>query len=252
MPQRAAGLWVGATLIMVAAMIGALVMVGNARSVRDRIVRRDPDLILADTSLAPTAIAIGREGYVKHCSSCHGQGKGDRSRGIPDLTDGAFLYGTGQVGEIEQIVLHGIRAHDSRGWQLASMPAYAHPRPYAAEPIPPMSPGQIRDVVQLLLRKHGAETDPAAADRGARLYAGSGGCYDCHGQDGAGDNAIGAPSLVGDAWLYGGSPETLTRTLAYGRAGVSPAFDRFLTPLEARAIAVYVAALSQHPPGFRP
>lgn len=228
------------------ALIAATVMAGDARRTRDAIMRADPETILHQPALAYAALEIGHRGFVAHCASCHGAGRGDPARGIPDLTDQAFLYGSGQVAEVEQIVLHGIRSGDPRGWQLAAMPAYARAKPYALEPIPPMSPGQIRDVVQLLMRKHGVETDPAAADRGARLYAGSGGCYDCHGTDAGGDEAIGAPSLLGDTWLYGGSPAALTRSIMGGRAGRSPAFAHILSPVEARSIAVYVAALSQH------
>ena len=228
------------------AAASASVVATHSRHMRDDIMRADPETILDQPRLAHAALAIGQKGFAAHCASCHGQGEGNPARGIPDLTDRDFLYGSGQVAEIEQIVLHGIRSGDSRGWQLAAMPAYGHAKPYAAEPIPPMSPGQIQDVIQFLLRKHGVETDAQAADRGAKLYAGNGGCYDCHGNDGGGDEAIGAPNLLDDAWLYGGSPAVLTRTITYGRAGSSPAYARSLSPVEARSIAVYVAALSLH------
>lgn len=246
MPRRSRRILGGGAVAIAVAAIAASVMAADAHRVRDRIMRADPETILDQPKLARSALAIGHDGFVAHCASCHGQGGGSPTRGVPDLTDGDFLYGAGQVSEIEQIVLHGIRSGDPRGWQLAAMPAFARAKPYAAEPIPPMSPGQIRDTVQFLMRKHGVETDPAAADRGAKLYGGSGGCYDCHANDGSGDEAIGAPNLLDDTWLYGGSPAALTRTIEGGRAGISPAFARTLSPIEARAIAVYVAALSHH------
>ncbi|MGY2737089.1 c-type cytochrome [Sphingomonas sp. UYP23] len=219
------------------------------RHAREQLMRVDPETILDRPALARTALTLGKAGFKRHCASCHRDGSPDQGRGVPDLTDQDFLYGTGKVAEIEQIVLHGIRSGDPRGWQLASMPAYAHAKPYALEPIPPMTPGQIRDVIQFLQLKHGAETDAAAAARGAKLYAGSGGCYDCHGDDAAGDEAVGAPNLLDDAWLYGGTPAALELTIREGRGGKSPAYSRILTAVEARTIAVYTASLSR--PGQR-
>lgn len=232
-----------ATLVVV---LIAWVKLADAHRMRHAIIRADPNTILDQPEIAQAALSLGHQGFVAHCASCHGVGRGDQARGIPDLTDGDHLYGSGQVDEIEQIILHGIRSGDPRGWQLASMPAYARAKPYGAEPIPPMSPAQIRDVVQFLMIKHGVETDRPAAARGAKFYAGSGGCYDCHATDGGGDEAIGAPNLLDDAWLYGSSPAALTRTIMGGRAGASLAFSHVLSPVEARTIAVYVAALSHH------
>lgn len=209
-------------------------------------MRADPDTILDQPRLAAAAIDIGRKGFAAHCGSCHGRGAGDPARGIPDLTDGEHLYGNGRVDEIEQIVLHGIRSGDPRGWHLASMPAYARAVPYSTEPIPPLTPGGIADVTQYLLHLRARATDPAAAARGERLYRGSGGCWDCHGGDAGGDEAVGAPSLVDDVWLYGdGSARSIADTLAHGRAGISPAFSRVLRAGDARAIAVYVASLAR-------
>jgi cytochrome c oxidase cbb3-type subunit 3 len=235
-------------VVLLAALVAAFLgfRIARARDARDALMRADPEVILNTPGLARTALTLGRDGFVEHCASCHGTGGPDPARGVPDLTDGDFLYGSGQVAEIEQIVLHGIRSGDPRGWQLAAMPAYAHAKPYAAEPIPPMTPAQIRDVIQFLQLKHGSATDAASAARGAKLYAGSGGCYDCHGNDAGGDEAIGAPNLLDDVGLYGGSPAALERTLREGRAGMSPAFARALSPVQARAIAVYVAALARH------
>lgn len=237
-----------ALLVLFAAL--AVLGAGKVRAHRAEaeIMRADPETVLDRPELARVALADGQSGFAKHCASCHGTGAGDPARGIPDLTDGDFLYGEGQVGEIEQIILHGIRSGDRRGWHLASMPAYATPRPYAEEPIPPMTPAQLTDVTQFLMAKHGRASDQAAALRGEGIFAGSGGCYDCHGKDAGGDEAIGAPNLLDDVWLYGdGSPRAIEQTLERGRAGFSPAFARTLTPTEAREIAVYVASLAKHP-----
>ena len=213
----------------------------------DLIMRADPESVLASPQLAASALTTGKRGFVDHCAVCHGEGRGDPRRGMPDLTDGDYLYGVGRVAEIEAIILHGIRSGDSRGWNLADMPAFSRTRPYAREPIPPLTPAQIDDITQYMMQMRGRETDQAAAARGKVLFKGSGACWDCHGPDGGGDSAIGAPNLADDTWLYGdGSAAAIALSITGGRAGRSPAFAGHLSPSDARAIAVYVASLSRH------
>jgi cytochrome c oxidase cbb3-type subunit 3 len=241
---------VTAAILVLALTAGAsAVIAARDQGRRDAIMRADPETILANPELAGLALAAGRAGYAAHCASCHGpDGKAARLRSTPDLTDRARLYGAG-VARTEQIILHGIRSGDPKGWSLAAMPAYATPRPYRAEPIAPLTPAGIRDVTQFVLSLGGRSADAASAARGAAIFRGPGGCYDCHGDDGRGDEAIGAPNLADDIWLYGdGSAESIARSIASGRAGICPAFARTLTAFQARVIAVYAASLSSPTP----
>ena len=243
--SRRAFALIGVCLLI--AMIAVSLMIDKWHD-RDAIIRADPESILGNPELAPIAISIGRKGFAEYCTSCHGTGIGDVRRGIPDLTDGEYLFGNGQVAEIEAIILHGIRSGDARGWDLADMPAYGRLRPYRREPIVPLQPSQINDVTQFLVQLRGGSADGASAARGKVLFKGSGACWDCHGPDAGGDTAIGAPSLADDVWLYGnGSPAAIAASITAGRAGRSPAFARHLTATDVRAIAVYVASLSRHP-----
>ena len=247
-PSRAVLICAAAALLIGAAAVGVRAMWRSEDL--DRLMRADPETILSNRDLAPMALKIGRNGFEHHCASCHGTGKGDPQRGIPDLTDRDFLYGDGKVAEIEMIVLHGIRAGDSKGWDLAEMPAYASLKPYAREPLPSLQPAQIADITQFLMQVRGRATDPVAAKRGKVMFKTSAGCWDCHGPDGAGDNAVGAPDLLDDIWLYGdGSPANIGLSIAYGRAGRSPAFAHTISAGEARAIAIYVASLARPHPG---
>lgn len=236
--------------IALLALIVAATISGAQRRQRDAMMQADPERILTDPALAQAALKIGATVFASHCASCHGPaGQGSSAVGAPDLTDGDWLYGSGQVAEIEQIVRHGIRSGDSKGWNLADMPAYGTPRPYAHEPIPPLRPGDINDVVNYLTSLRGTNHDPASAQRGQAIFAGGGACFDCHSPDARGDTSIGAPNLVDDIWLYGdGSPASLYRSIAYGHAGIMPAFVRTLSPTEARAVAVYAAAFAAGPP----
>lgn len=211
------------------------------------MVREDPERVLSDEHLAAIALPLGRRVYEARCATCHGDaGQPDHARGVPDLRDHDWLYGTGRVAEIEAIARHGIRAGDRKGWNLAAMPVYASPRPYAAEPIPPLTPPGARDVTQFILSLSGAPHDQASAERGRVIYAGAGGCWDCHGADAHGDSAVGAPDLTDRIWLFGnGDAATIQRTIERGRGGISPAFAGILSPADLRAVAVYVASLSR-------
>jgi cytochrome c oxidase cbb3-type subunit 3 len=211
----------------------------------DALLRADPDRVLASPELKRTALDIGRPAFARQCAGCHGpRGGGDPLKYTPDLRDAEYLYGSGKPDEIEQIVLYGIRAGLSRGKNLASMPAYGRAKPYAGEPIAPLSPAAIADVTQFVLSLSGRSTDRAATARGRVVFQGAGGCYDCHSGDGHGDPGIGAPNLAAAVWLYGGSARSIAQSITYGRAGVCPAFATRITPLQARAIAIYVASLS--------
>lgn len=241
---------VGALIVLIATLLWSA---AQSRR-RGALMQADPEGILADPVLAPVAMTLGRNIYAAHCQSCHGaDGKGSRARGTPDFTDGDQLFGNGLVSEIEQITLHGIRSGDPKAMNLADMPAYATAKPYAREPIPPLRAPEIHDIVNYLVSLHGDDRNPASVARGRLLFVGAGGCYDCHSQDAAGDPAIGAPNLADDIWLYGdGSPGSIYRSIASGHAGISPAFARRLTPVEARAAAVYVAAFARALPHQMP
>jgi cytochrome c oxidase cbb3-type subunit 3 len=163
------------------------------------------------------------------------------------LNDGDWLYGTGAVSDIEQVAKYGIRSYHPRAWNLAIMPAYATPRPSPRDRrISSLSPQDIRDLVEFLFRAQGRTADAAAAARGAALFAGAGGCYDCHAADAKGDSAIGAPDLTDRVTLYGdGSRESLAMSISHGRHGMCPAWVDRIDPAGIREVALFAYSLSR-------
>jgi len=213
-----------------------------------RLLRADPDSIPGDPALMAFATSRGEPLFEMHCAACHGtQGRGDPQRGVPALNDGDWLYGTGQVSDIEQVVKYGIRSYHPRTWNLAIMPAYATPRPSARDArIPSLTPGELQDLVEFLFRAEGRTADPAAAARGAVAFAGAGGCFDCHATDAKGDSAIGAPDLTDRITLYGdGGRESLAMSIGYGRHGMCPAWVERIDPAGIREVAAFVYSLSR-------
>ena len=227
-------------------MAGSSIYLAGQAATRARLMRADPDTVMQSPELARFAIAYAQPAYDQHCASCHGDHlQGDRRNGVPDLTHPAWLYGEGRVGQIERTILYGIRSGNSRGWNLADMPAFAQAEPYKRYKIPALEPGEIRDVIEFLLVTGGKAGDRAAAARGAQIFAAKGECFDCHSADAQGDAAIGAPNLIDDVWLYGtGSREDIYDSIARGRAGICPAWAQELSPVTVRALAVLVYAVS--------
>lgn len=249
--RRGSNRYIWPSIAISVLLAGGAIRYWHAGIERRAILQADPDQILSKPDLAPLVLDAGRKAFLEHCAACHGRDAKGSREGVPDLTDADFLYGTGLPSEIEAIVLHGIRSGDKRGFNLASMPAFGREKPYVAEPIPPLQPGEIADVVQFLLaRQHSVRDLSPAAVRGEVIFRGKGGCFDCHGPSGTGDPSIGAPNLTDSVTLYGnGSAQDLFLSIAIGRAGRCPAFSRVMSPLEAREVAVYVASLH---PNYRP
>ena len=68
--------------------------------------------------------------------------------------------------------------------------------------------------------------------RGAAVFAAN--CVACHGADGKGLRAFGAPNLADQVWLYGGTKEQVAASIAKARAGVMPAWGGKLDPVIGR------------------
>ncbi|HEY2465476.1 MAG TPA: c-type cytochrome [Steroidobacteraceae bacterium] len=235
-------------VLIMASLLVAAVFAADGYAVR-ALLRADPDALPADAMLLRFAVRRGRPQFEARCAACHGlSGAGDRANGVPDLTDDDWLYGAGRASEIERVIDYGIRSRNPKAWNLAIMPAYARPQPNPADKnIQPLTPGDIHDVIEFLLHRQGRPADGPAVPRGAALFAGHGGCYDCHSIDAKGDAAIGAPNLTDAITLYGdGSRDALYLSIAYGRQGVCPAWINRAGAASIRELALYVYSIS-HP-----
>ncbi|WP_435103204.1 cytochrome-c oxidase, cbb3-type subunit III [Arhodomonas sp. AD133] len=84
-----------------------------------------------------------------------------------------------------------------------------------------------------------ANNDEAMAT-GGRIFANN--CAVCHGADGRG--APGFPSLADGAWIHGGDPETIVKTITSGRQGQMPSFEAALGVRGVEEVAAYVYSLN--------
>jgi cytochrome c oxidase cbb3-type subunit III len=226
-------------------LVAAVLVRGS--TLEGRLLRADPNSIPGNPALMRFARERGEALFQIHCAHCHGaHGEADPKRGVPSLADREWLYGSGMVSDIEQVIRYGIRSYHPKAWNLALMPAYATPHPARNANIKPLSPSNVRDLVDYLRQQQGQGADREAAARGAQLFVGPAGCYDCHAVDAKGDPAIGAPNLTDRNALYGSDAESLAMSISYGRHGMCPAWVGRITAAGIRETSIYVYSLS-HP-----
>ena len=178
----------------------------------------------------PQALKLGQSIFAGNCATCHGS-SGRGATGYPDLSDGVWHWG-GEPDQVLQTVLDG---------REAAMPAWG-------TVLAGMGGEHAQDYVIAYVRslgKHGSEGgDDFMAARGKDLYQGV--CAACHGVEGKGNVAIGAPDLTDDYWLYGRGNDSFYKTLAEGRRGQMPAHRQLLGETRSRLVAAYVWSLSNN------
>ena len=87
-----------------------------------------------------------------------------------------------------------------------------------------------------------AATVPATeAELGRALY---GNCAACHGADGKGNQAIGAPNLTDKTWLHGFGEEAIMNMVNKGKLNIMPAQENRLSADQIKVVASYVWSLS--------
>jgi cytochrome c oxidase cbb3-type subunit 3 len=86
--------------------------------------------------------------------------------------------------------------------------------------------------------------DPGAQQLGQRLFDDN--CAACHGRNAKGNQALGAPDLTDDDWLYGGTGKDITTSIHDGRGGVMPPWNSLGEQTDAN-LAQYVLSLSGAP-----
>ena len=183
---------------------------------RAKIAAADPEALRGDATVLRSAASIFRN----NCAACHGENAGGQAKAFPNLTDREWQWG-GEAAQVEQTITAGRQAV-MPGWQAALGDAGV---------------SAVADYVISLSRVEPGRLGLAEGERLFGLY-----CTACHGPDGGGIAALGAPPLNDGSWLYGGSTLDVRKTIATGRNGVMPSFAERLEPAQ---IKMLVALLEQ-------
>ncbi|UTZ41277.1 cytochrome-c oxidase, cbb3-type subunit III [Vibrio campbellii] len=168
----------------------------------------------------PEAIKVGQRLFLQNCSQCHGSDARGQ-KGFPNLTDDAWLYG-GEPAAIVTTIMQG---------RIGQMPAWKDA----------LGEQGVQEVVSYTLSLSGRKVNAREAEAGkARFVV----CAACHGTDGKGNPAVGAPDLTDQDWLFGDSRAAVTETVMNGRSGVMPAWKDILGEDKVQLVAAYVWSLS--------
>lgn len=184
-----------------------------------RFASMTPEAIAVDTQ----AKAIGERLFMNNCAQCHGS-DARGSKGFPNLADGDWLYG-GTHDKILETLQKG---------RIGNMP------PMAAAV---GSPEDVRNLSHYVLSLSGSPHDSLRASLGKSKF---GACAACHGMDGKGNQALGAPNLTDDIWLHGWGEAAITAMINNGKVNQMPAQADKLTEAQIKVLASYVWGLSNN------
>lgn len=178
---------------------------------RDVVATASLAEIQNDSELMATAERI----FQRECSACHGpDGRGQASM-FPNLMDVDWQWGS-KPEQIEQSI---------HGGRQALMPAWK--TVIGADNVI-----NVSDYVQNMSSVTDSHPGKAVYDQ----Y-----CNACHGADGSGNVALGAPSLADSSWLYGAAPDAILESINNGRSGVMPTFAERLDAMQIRLLVAMLA-----------
>lgn len=168
----------------------------------------------------PTALRVGKNLFLNNCAGCHGS-DARGAPGFPNLVDHDWLWGG-----TPETVLTTIR--DGR---TGVMPAWK----------PVLGSEGVENVLTYVMSLSGRKLPAGDAAAGQKTFEQI--CSACHGPEGKGNVALGAPNLTDSVWLNGGALATIRDSISYGRQGQMPAHLERLGETRTKLLAAYVLSL---------
>lgn len=185
-----------------------------------RFASMTPEQLAGDAS----AMAIGERLFMNNCAQCHGS-DARGSKGFPNLTDSDWLHGGSP--EVISETLHNGR--------VGLMPPMA-------ESVG--TPEDVRNVANYVLSLSGSPHDSVRAELGKPKFVA---CAACHGMDGKGNQALGAPNLTDDIWLHGFGEAAIVAMVNNGKVNEMPAQAGKLTEPQLKVLTSYIWGKSNQP-----
>ncbi|HKZ74266.1 MAG TPA: cytochrome-c oxidase, cbb3-type subunit III [Steroidobacteraceae bacterium] len=170
------------------------------------------------------ALRIGRNLFVNNCATCHGS-DGRGAPGFPNLADGDWLWGGSAEAVLESIGTGRIGVMAPWGEVVGAQ--------------------GVEDLLTYVMSLSGRRLTAGDAARGREKFTML--CAACHGSDGRGNAALGAPNLADTTWLHGGSLVAIRNTITNGRQGEMPAHLERLGETRVKILAAYVRSLGAPP-----
>jgi cytochrome c oxidase cbb3-type subunit 3 len=186
---------------------------------------RKPEELAGDTN----AMAIGERLFMNNCAQCHGS-DARGSKGFPNLADTDWIHG-GAPEKIAESITKG-----------------------RAGNMPPMAAAvggseDVKNVAHYVLSLSNSPHDSLKAQLGKSKF---GACAACHGIDGKGNAALGAPNLTDDVWLHGWGEQAIINIVNNGKVSEMPAQAGKLTEAQIHVLGAYVWGLSNKVAAAKP
>ena len=195
--------------------------VARAEAVYAEIFERFAAVPIPELARDEAAMRAGHNLFMNNCATCHGSdARGALS--FPNLANNDWLWG----GSPEAL------AHSIARGRVGVMPGWG-----AA-----LGEDGVTEVTEYTLSLAGREHDAALAEAGKPRYDMF--CVACHGTDGRGNPALGAPNLTNDVWLHGGSRTRIARVIREGVLNEMPAQAPLLGEQRVHVLAAYVYGLN--------
>ena len=168
------------------------------------------------------ALAIGQKLFLNNCAQCHAS-DGAGSRGFPNLTDRDWLWG-GDAKTIRTTIADG---------RTGVMPPFGEI----------LGAEKVKNVAHYVRSLSGMTSDPLRVAYGREVFQQN--CVACHGAEGKGNPAMGAPNLTDKTWLHGSAEPVVIETITNGRTSQMPAHKALLDEARIHLLTAYVLSLSK-------
>ena len=188
-----------------------------AAPVYARFSDRTPSALAGD----PEAMEIAARLYGNNCATCHGA-DASGAPGFPNLTDNDWLHG-GTPEVVYATIANG---------RVGVMPPWGEM----------LGADGVEQVVAYVQSLSGQATDAALAKAGQERFMTV--CAACHGPDGRGQQALGAPNLTDNIWLYGSTADHVRTAVVKGRQNQMPAHLELLGEAKVKLLTGYILSLS--------
>ncbi|HRH04376.1 MAG TPA: cytochrome-c oxidase, cbb3-type subunit III [Burkholderiaceae bacterium] len=174
-----------------------------------------------DVSKDAQAMAIGERLFMNNCAQCHAS-DARGNKGFPNLTDNDWLHG-GTPEKIKETITQG---------RIGNMPPMAAAVGTSED---------VQNLAQYVLSLSGSPHDSVKAELGKSKFAT---CAACHGPDGKGMQAVGAPNLTDNIWLHGFGANAIVERITQGKVNQMPAQNTLLTADQIHVLTSYIWGLS--------
>jgi len=175
------------------------------------------------------AMAIGERLFMNNCAQCHGS-DARGSKGFPNLADKDWLFG-GTPEKIAETITGG------RHGQMPPMAAAVG------------TSDDVKNVANYVLSLSSSPHDSVRGQLGKSKFTA---CAACHGIDGKGNAALGAPNLTDDIWLHGWGEQAIVAIINGGKTSDMPGQAGKLTEAQIQVLGAYVWGLSNKAVAAKP